>query len=147
MRELEPDKMTKSERLHWMYGADAMRKIEFEIHSQLVGWNAVPRDWHYIWENKDRRDANRTKLTARFDADVVKFFRSMGEGYQQRMNRVLRAYMHMRLAKLVEGPDTTDYVLNPERMMERGATPEWGDTKAIVERNLPKSELTQQLER
>ena len=31
--------------------------------------------------------------TAAYDEDVAKFFRTMGQGYQARMNAVLRAYM------------------------------------------------------
>jgi hypothetical protein len=51
-----------------------------------------------------------------------------------RINRVLRAYMHFRLAKLVEGPDTMDYVLRPEAVLEKASRrPEWGDTKRMVE--------------
>jgi uncharacterized protein (DUF4415 family) len=33
------------------------------------------------------------KLTMRFDADVVDGFRATGEGWQTRMNDVLRAYL------------------------------------------------------
>ncbi len=35
----------------------------------------------------------RTKLTLKLDAEVVKFFRAMGLGYQARMNHALRAWM------------------------------------------------------
>jgi len=142
MRELHPEKMTKTERLNWMYSVDALKMVEFDLHEVLFGWNAVPRDWHYIWEDRDRRDPARTKITVRFDADVVKFFRSMGEGYQHRMNRVLRGYMHARLAKLIEGPDTTDYVLNPERVLEHGAKPAWGETEKFWEEDAIKPDAS-----
>jgi uncharacterized protein (DUF4415 family) len=33
------------------------------------------------------------QLTLRLDQDVVDFFKSVGDGYQPRMNAVLRAYM------------------------------------------------------
>ena len=40
------------------------------------------------------------RLTVRFDADLVEWFKSQGAGYQTRMNAVLRAYYeHMRKAK------------------------------------------------
>lgn len=32
------------------------------------------------------------KISARFDKDVLDWFKSQGEGYQSRMNAVLRAY-------------------------------------------------------
>ena len=41
----------------------------------------------------------RTKLTVKFDAEVVKWFRAMGLGYQARMNHVLRSWMLAVLAK------------------------------------------------
>ena len=33
------------------------------------------------------------QLTVRFDADVIKWFRAQGAGYQTRMNAVLRSYV------------------------------------------------------
>ncbi len=63
----------------------------------------------------------------RLDADVVKFFKAMGPGYQPRINRVLRAFMHYRLAGVTLGPDTTDYVLRPETLLSSDAPrPSWG---------------------
>lgn len=35
----------------------------------------------------------KTPVNARFDADVVDWFKSQGRGYQTRMNAVLRRYM------------------------------------------------------
>ena len=48
-------------------------------------------------------------------------------------DRVLRGYMHMRLAKLINGPDTTDYILRPDEVMREGPRPKWGDHKAQLE--------------
>lgn len=36
---------------------------------------------------------NKQSLTVRYDADVVRFFKSQGKGYQRLMNSILRAYM------------------------------------------------------
>jgi uncharacterized protein (DUF4415 family) len=41
----------------------------------------------------------RTKVTVKFDAEVVKWFRAMGLGYQARMNHVLRNWMLSVIAK------------------------------------------------
>ncbi len=39
--------------------------------------------------------------------------------------------MHVRLEKLIEGPDTMDYVLHPEKVLEEaGVSPKWGDAAA-----------------
>ncbi len=35
----------------------------------------------------------KTPVNAKFDADVVEWFKSLGRGYQTRMNAVLRKYM------------------------------------------------------
>jgi len=37
-------------------------------------------------------DRNLTQITAKFDRDVVEWFRGQGRGYQARMNAVLRSY-------------------------------------------------------
>ena len=36
--------------------------------------------------------ARKESITARFDADMVEWFKAQGKGYQTRMNAVLRAY-------------------------------------------------------
>lgn len=133
MRRVEPAKMNKTERLNWGYGVDAIKKMEYELMGYLHEFKALPREWDEIWEDDDRRDPKRVKVTINLDADVVKFFKGMGAGYQTRINRVLRAYMHFRLAKLIEGPDTMDYVLRPEAVLAKAQRVEWGDTAREME--------------
>jgi uncharacterized protein (DUF4415 family) len=41
----------------------------------------------------------RTKITVKFDAEILKWFRGMGLGYQARMNHVLRSWMLSVIAK------------------------------------------------
>ncbi|WP_417206307.1 BrnA antitoxin family protein [Antarctobacter sp.] len=138
MRQAATD-MTKRERLNWMYGIDAMEMVERDLLDFMWDRKGCPRDWHEIWEDKDRRDTRRTRCTVAFDADVVKFFKAMGPGYQHRMNRVLRGFMHMRLAKIINGPDTSDYVLRPEVVDEEALRrrTEWGDTEDFFDRKGP----------
>ena len=128
MRRIEPKKMTKAERKHLYYGFDAMRKFEHEMLGSLHEFKALPAAWDEIW--KDRAVApKKTRVTIRLDADVVKFFRTMGPGYGPQINEVLRAFVHFRLAKIIRGPDTTDFILHPERVMrEDKRAPKWGDT-------------------
>jgi uncharacterized protein (DUF4415 family) len=38
-------------------------------------------------------EAGKARITIRVDSDVLKFFKGMGNGYQKRINAVLRAYM------------------------------------------------------
>ena len=37
-------------------------------------------------------ERKKTQITAKFDADLVKWFKRRGRGYQARMNAVLRSY-------------------------------------------------------
>jgi len=42
-------------------------------------------------------------ITARFDAEVIDFFKAQGEGYQTRMNAVLLSYVRAQKAKSGQG--------------------------------------------
>ena len=122
--------MTKTERQHFGFATDALEMIEHDLMNRLWDRNGCPPEWHEIARDKDRRDSRRTRCTVAFDADVVKFFKALGPGYQVRMNRVLRAFMHMRLARVVHGPDTTDIVMRPAEVERawRKRRPDWGDS-------------------
>lgn len=39
------------------------------------------------------------QLTIRVDSDVLEWYKQQGQGYQTRINALLRAYMHERLRK------------------------------------------------
>ncbi|MGL4235514.1 BrnA antitoxin family protein [Tabrizicola sp.] len=49
------------------------------------------------------------EVNVALDADVAKFFRSMGRGYRLRINEVLRSYMDARLAGVIRGAETLNY--------------------------------------
>lgn len=123
-------KMTKRERLNYMYGVEALSMVEEDLMDVMWAYQGCPPEWHTVWADRDRRCGKRIRCTVGFDADVVTFFKAMGPGYQKRMNRVLRGFMHMRLAKIAQGPDTTDWITRPEdveeRFEKRGRT-QWGD--------------------
>ncbi len=91
---------TKTQRQHLSYSEEMHARINEDFLPAQI-----PDGWHEIWRERDRRDEKRVRVTLQLDADVVRFFRSMGKGYQPRMNRVLRAFMHDRLAGLVAGPE------------------------------------------
>ncbi|RED11962.1 BrnA antitoxin family protein [Pontivivens insulae] len=75
--------------------------MELKRAEMLREW--VPADWADVERNVECRPA-RTRITLRVDADVARFFRKMGPGYQARMNAVLRTYYLSRKAKLITGP-------------------------------------------
>jgi uncharacterized protein (DUF4415 family) len=75
-----------------------LQELEIMVRHQKLKDALVPRDWHTIEEDVPVQPP-RTKLTVEFDADMVKWFRGMGTGYQARMNAVLRAFMLALISK------------------------------------------------
>jgi len=73
MDKVDPTKMSKAERLHFSFGIDALSMIEHELLDLHWAARSCPRDWHEIAQDRDRRDAKRTKVTMNLDADVVRF--------------------------------------------------------------------------
>lgn len=94
------------QRAHMNYFTDVMQQVKWDVHQTVLDNGAVPQDWHEIARARGRRP--KVQLTIRLEEDVVKFFRAMGRGYQERMNDVLRAWMHGRLAGVIRGPEAED---------------------------------------
>ncbi|MBD1204693.1 MAG: BrnA antitoxin family protein [Rhodobacteraceae bacterium] len=109
---------------HYHYMADAMRRLEWDLHHTIEATGRVPLEWHEIAQEEPRGGTERVAI--RLDKDVVKFFRSMGLGYGPRINRVLRVYMHARLAGVIRGPETAPQF----RVALAGERPLWGETAA-----------------
>ena len=127
-----PTEQTKRERADTWMMIDAFRKVETDLHHRLLEMRTIPSEWDGIHERRRERHPKRVKVTAAFDADVVRFFKGLGPGYQWRMNVVLRAYVHGRMAKIVKGPDTTDYILHPERIPAEPEPWKWGQAEASL---------------
>jgi uncharacterized protein (DUF4415 family) len=75
----------------------AYARLVAELAHMQVWWDrarlrpaVIPRDAGGIAATAEGR---RSKLTLKLDAEVVKWFRAMGHGYQARMNYVLRCWM------------------------------------------------------
>jgi uncharacterized protein (DUF4415 family) len=107
-RPMTDRKRTKREERSY---ADLMR----ELH-ELESWNQdrklkarmIPPDWRKLDRTAPCRP-RKTRITAAFDAEVVKWYRGLGHGYQTRMNAVLRAYMHAVIAKEIERTGDRDW--------------------------------------
>ncbi|WP_375551683.1 BrnA antitoxin family protein [Rhodophyticola porphyridii] len=97
--------LTKRQRYDHYYMMEAMRRFEWDMHHKIATHLRIPQDWHEISQRRERR---KTKICFSVDEDVVKWFKSMGPGYQPRMNDVLRAFMHAKLMGLLKGDDTKD---------------------------------------
>jgi uncharacterized protein (DUF4415 family) len=113
---------------HHYYLLDAMRRFEWDMHDRIWMNQRIPDEWHQI---AGRREVAKERVTLRLDADVVKWFKSMGPGYGPRMNDVLQSFMHARLAGLLKGDETI------EPFKESGWStmemPTWGVTEREVE--------------
>lgn len=87
--------------------AEGMRTLERALHGARRGAGAVPEEWHAIAQGVGA--GRKVKLTLWVEADVLRFFRSMGAGHTTRMAEVLSTFMHARLAGVVTGPEGVDY--------------------------------------
>lgn len=58
-----------------------------------IDYSDIPELNEDFWKTaKVTEPANKERLTVRFDADIVQWFKAQGRGYQTRMNSVLRSY-------------------------------------------------------
>lgn len=129
----DPEKLTKKERIDWTLLFDVMSKVEYDLAQPIVRFGRVPVEWETI--AREGITPAKTRVTARFDADVVKFFRALGPGYQEKMNRVLKAYVLMRSTGLVEGAESREIVDKIKRYRSGDyPAPEVGGFRAFMER-------------
>jgi hypothetical protein len=105
-----PPAATKT-RAHYHYLAASLRTLEADLRWGMDGSSRIPDEWHAIAQ-ADVPPA-KGQVTMRLDLDVIAFFRSMGPGHLTRMNTVLRAFMHARLAGVVKGPEDVTYQPTP----------------------------------
>lgn len=113
--------LSLTQRKHHYYMGDAMRRLEWDLHNHLFEARRIPKEWHEI---STRREAATVRVTIRLDEDVVKWFKSMGPGYQPRMNDVLRSFMHAKLAGLIQGEETIEPFRDHDESGSR--RPYWG---------------------
>ena len=76
---------------------------------------SLPKDWNYF-NSRDPIDPHKTRVTLRLDTDMVKWFRTLGPGYQKRINQVLRVYFVAILA----GEIQTHYAANDQTELRIG---------------------------
>jgi uncharacterized protein (DUF4415 family) len=67
-------------------------RLEMTTAFLRLQFDTMPPSWAGIEEAVPTRP-RKVRITALYDEDVARFFRIMGQGYQARMNAVLRAYM------------------------------------------------------
>ena len=94
-------KRTKLQERSMTLMIEALDRERIFMNSYARARELVPEDWHFHEQDAPAKP-RKTKITIRLDADMVRWFRHIGFGYQERMNVVLRAYMNAVLAKYVE---------------------------------------------
>ncbi len=94
-------------RKHYHEMAERLRRLEEALHDASPGAEAVPKAWHEIAQTPGT--GRKERVTMWVEADVLRFFRSLGLGHTTKMADVLAAFMHARLAGVVKGPEDVDY--------------------------------------
>ena len=82
-----------------LYDLDAVREQMVRNLMRLKLEN-MPLEWESTEDRAPTRP-HKVRINASYDEDVARFFRSLGAGYQARMNAVLRAYMFGVLSREV----------------------------------------------
>jgi uncharacterized protein (DUF4415 family) len=100
-------KPTAKQTKHRGYMMDVMRRLEWDFHHAIELTDRIPEDWHAIAAATPYGKKQHVNL--KLEEEVVRFFKSMGEGYGPRINLVLKSYMHARLAGVIKGAETANY--------------------------------------
>lgn len=117
-------KQTPRQRAQMTYMMDVMRRLEWDLHNTIELTGRIQEEWHEIAQATPR--SVKKRVCVALEADVLKFFRSMGEGYGPRINDVLRSYMHARLAGVIRGAETLAHYREREEAWS-GEKPQFGD--------------------
>lgn len=108
-----PDRRrTKAEERSYAALIGELHELEYWRNNDLLKRRAIPSEWYGLARSVPTRP-RKVRVTAAFDAEVVRWFRSMGHGYQARMNAVLRAYMLAVLSKEIETEGDRDWKGDP----------------------------------
>lgn len=77
---------------------EALARLEFDLHDAIRWYNHIPAEWSDLHLN---RTPVQKKITLRIDEDILKYLKSLGPGYQRRMNSVMRAWVETKVAKMI----------------------------------------------
>lgn len=111
--------------------ADAMRILECDLHQRLMDELRLPAEWHDI--AREKCQSKKVRVAMRLDEEIVKFFRATGVDWQPWLNRVLSVWMHARLAGMIRGGETMDYMKRRVEEGFDGPRPRWGDLQRMEE--------------
>jgi len=121
--------MNSKQTAHYAYMCDVMRRLEWDLHHTIAETTRIPEEWHKI--ARETPETKRVKVNLRLEADVMRFFRSMGPDHGARINAVLKCYVHARLAGVIKGAETTEFYRN-RHALHSGEKPEFGETAGAL---------------
>ena len=78
----------------------------------------IPDAWHTLEHDVDV-EPKKQKVTLYLDAPVVRYFRGMGNGYQERINRLLSTWMNMKVADELKIMEVIEGRLKMDEYLER----------------------------
>lgn len=84
-------------------------RLEMTAAYERLKFDNMPVEWAGIEDTVPVR-RKRVRITALYDEDVARFFRGMGQGYQARMNAVLRAYMLAIVSRALKSKRHEDWM-------------------------------------
>ena len=109
-RHVKP-KRNDSQRYAVFHMHRALSELEFDLHHAVEWENHIPEEWSDL---HIKGTPKKTKVTVRIDSDIIKYLKSLGRGYEGRMNNVLRAWVCAKAAKMIR--DEVRYTLDREEV-------------------------------
>lgn len=103
---------TKAEEKNFARLLQELHENEAWFETYKLRDRMIPPGWHGLEETAPVRP-KKTRITAAYDADVARWFRGLGQGYQARMNAVLRVYMLAVISKEIERRGDRDWKGDP----------------------------------
>lgn len=77
-----------------------LKKIE-SVRDEDIDYTDIPELSKEFWENAIVEYPEKKKpVTLRVDADIIKWFKSKGKGYQTKINAILRSYYEAHKRKV-----------------------------------------------
>jgi uncharacterized protein (DUF4415 family) len=105
-------KRTRSEEKSYAGFLRELTELDADWQETRLKQRMVPAEWYRLEETAPCRP-RKTRITAAFDAEVVRWYRALGHGYQTRMNAVLKAYMLGVMSREIETSASTDFRGDP----------------------------------
>jgi uncharacterized protein (DUF4415 family) len=125
---MELSKLPKARRVGYFWMADVMRRLEHDLHHRVDLTGQVPKLWEQV--ARERGPQPKVRISLWVERDVVRVFKSMGAGYQTRMNDVLRLWVQARIAGVIRSVEQAEMF---DRSAGRDPRPQWGEAETDME--------------